>query len=54
MSGAVPRVTFDGGGEGVYLSYIHLLPDFIHGYTSRLYTYGGISNNTVHRGAIYI
>jgi len=31
MSGGVPRVTFDGGGQGVYISYIHLLPDFIHG-----------------------
>lgn len=28
MSGGMPRVTFDGGGKGVYISYTHLLLNF--------------------------
>lgn len=50
MSGGLPRVTFDGGGEVVYISYIHLLSDiyldFIFlktgGYIPYIYLWGAI------------
>ena len=39
MSGGLPRVTFDGGGLGVYISYIHLFLGFYTWYTCLRHTY---------------
>lgn len=62
MSGGLPRVTFDGGGKWVYISYTHLLLNFEIGslYLSLIHLYricrygGAISKNSTLGGGVLI
>ena len=59
MSGGLPRVTFDGGGKGVYILHIHISCDFnrlsyIHLYRNFYYEWWGLYPKIQHGAWVFL